>query len=80
MVWGNSCREAHARLKPQSASNNRLELVTGRSSVAWNVVDRPTQLICICNFYLSTEKYKRHCRATCTTTLSTHQYAFKALS
>ena len=57
MVWGNS--EAHARLKPQSASNNRLELVAGRSSVAWNVVDRPTQLICISDMTIDLTKLAR---------------------
>ena len=28
-------------------------------------VDRPTELICISNIYLSTDKYKRHRRAIC---------------
>ena len=29
------------------------------------LVDRPTQLICISDIYLSTDKYKRHSRAIC---------------
>ena len=29
------------------------------------IVDRPTELICISNIYLSTDKYKRHSRAIC---------------
>ena len=30
-----------------------------------SLVDRPTQLICISDIYLSTDKYKRHSRAIC---------------
>ena len=29
------------------------------------VVDRPTQLICTSDIYMSTDKYKRHSRAIC---------------
>ena len=34
---------------------------------AIDIVDRPTQLICISDIYLSTDKYKRHSRAICYT-------------
>ena len=35
----------------------------GRDGVG--LVDRPTQLICISDIYLSTDKYKRHSRPIC---------------
>ena len=31
----------------------------------FGLVDRPTQLICISDIYLSIDKYKRHSRAIC---------------
>ena len=37
---------------------------SSRLSHSW-LVDRPTQLICISDIYLSTDKYKRHSRAIC---------------
>ena len=33
--------------------------------LGWTLVDRPTQLICISDIYMSTYKYKRHSRAIC---------------
>ena len=48
-------------------SRNEIVKLPGRLAqlvTSWQV-DRPTQLICISDIYLSTDKYKRHSRAIC---------------
>ena len=64
------CGKLMCGFKPTCENQNR----GGTSSVGQHfvgrqgkmtLVDRPTQLICISDIYLSTDKYKRHSRAIC---------------
>ena len=44
-------------------SDNKFDLKVNKTILY--IDDRPTQLICISDIYLSTDKYKRHSRAIC---------------
>ena len=41
------------------------DLIKSVQQAPVDLVDRPTQLICISDVHLSTDKYKRHGRAIC---------------
>ena len=54
-----------ARFEPLLHQQRDLEIPLSGCFSPELIVDRPTQLICIFNIYLLTDKYERHSRAIC---------------